>query len=202
MELFPYLVLFTQAVVEEEKFKLSQGRTFTLPEGHHALSFSLRYPLVVQNLLPFELRVADHKGAEKRSIGPGDTVHFSGVSIEDEPTFEAQLTYAGVSWSSSCTVGPKTPEAFPILLKPLHDSSVDASNVNLKSLASSEIALSVTKELGETWQLSVFSPYWMVNKTGLTLQYSVSLKGWVVGGRGGLCVLYICMYLLFIFSAC
>lgn len=34
--------------------------------------------------------------------------------------------------------------------------------------------LVVQKEIKGTWHLSVFSPYWMINKTSLILQYNVS----------------------------
>ena len=85
----------------------------------------------------------------------------------------SQLVYAGVRWSSNFTVGPKTAKQFTFDLKPLQDTSVDA-DVNLESLASSDITLTVAKAMEKTWKLSVFCPYWMLNKTGLTLQYSVS----------------------------
>ena len=40
------------------------------------------------------------------------------------------------------------------------------------SLSLSQILLA-RKELRSTWHVSVYSPYWIINKTRLTLQYSV-----------------------------
>ncbi len=59
-------------------------------------------------------------------------------------------------------------------LKPQRDTSVD-SNVNIQLLVSSFIKLSVSMERKETLELNIFSPYWIVNKTGFLLQYCVSL---------------------------
>ena len=95
-------------------------------------------------------------------------------------SYHPQVTYASAEWSSKFTVGPKTADKFTFSLQPLWETSVD-TDVNLDLLAKSDILVSVAKELDKTWQLSLFCPYWMVNKTGLTLQYSVCCRGFVRG---------------------
>ena len=69
----------------------SRGRVASDSPAHHSASITFRYPLEVQNLLPLELRVVERKGKEERTIRPGDTVHFSGVGMEDEPTFQTTV---------------------------------------------------------------------------------------------------------------
>ena len=79
--------------------------------------------------------------------------------------------YGGLEWDGEVQVNVKSPERSSFKLTPKVGS--DAPKYEL--LTGETHSLTLHKENKGTWHLSVYSPYWMVNKTTLTLQYSVCL---------------------------
>lgn len=54
--------------------------------SHHVIH--LHYPLVLQNLLPFTIDVVENSSStEKRTLTPGETTHYSHVTIINDPRF-------------------------------------------------------------------------------------------------------------------
>ena len=87
--------------------------------------------------------------------------------------FYIQLTYGGLKWSGEFQAKEKSHERSMFSIQP--DKESDSSPPPEHQLLSGETHdLAVHKEVKGTWHLSIFSPYWMVNKTSLTLQYKVS----------------------------
>ena len=81
--------------------------------------------------------------------------------------------YGGLKWNGEFRVNEKSRERSTFNVEPEKESG--SSLPSKHELLSGEThELGVHKEVKGTWHLSIFSPYWMVNKTTLTLQYYVS----------------------------
>ncbi len=90
-------------------------------------------------------------------------------------TFIWQLTYGGLKWKGEFQVNERSRERSSFSVQPEKVSDSSAHPPPGNHLLSEETHdLVVQKEVKGTWHLSVFSPYWMINKTFLTLQYNVS----------------------------
>ena len=82
--------------------------------------------------------------------------------------------YGGLKWNGEFQVNEKSRERSMFSVQPDRESD-PSSSPKYQLLSGETHDLAVHKEAKGTWHLSIFSPYWMVNKTSLTLQYTVSL---------------------------
>lgn len=82
--------------------------------------------------------------------------------------------YGGLKWIGEFQVNEKSCETSMFTVEPEKESD-SSSSPKYQLLSGETHDLAVRKESKGTWHLSIFSPYWMVNKTFLTLQYAVSL---------------------------
>ena len=84
---------FFKATLDQENFKKSaRGSGSSIPRAD---SITLLYPLVVQNLLPMHLKVEDMESLDWKVVAPGDTVHFSSVSLYMPTTFRMTVRERG-----------------------------------------------------------------------------------------------------------
>lgn len=65
---------------------------------------------------------------------------------------------------------PDTASPVQFKLHPVREKEAE-ENMHMSMLVNSDLILSVSKKLKGSWQLSIFCPYWVVNKTDLILQY-------------------------------
>ena len=105
------------------------------------------------------------------------TLHLLPTNLSQPSTLPSyailQLIYAGNEWEGILITDSNVSKLVTFKLRPLQMTSVD-DDISCHLLASLDITLSVMSEMAVTWELSIFCPYWIVNKTGLTLQYSVT----------------------------
>ena len=80
-----------------------------------------------------------------------------------------------MEWNGEFQLNEKSRERSTFTIKPKIKSD-SLSSPRQQLLVGETRDLAVHKEVKGTWHLSIFSPYWMVNKTSLTLQYNVSIK--------------------------
>ena len=135
---------------------------------------------------------------ETRQLKPGEEAKYSHATLRGGPRFifkvyclytigmtfmfvclvphAWQLQYGDRQWEGEVTVTHKSSEFVEFKLKPLLDSDVDREDTDHGSdegVKDENLCLMVHKEIKGTCHLSVYSRCWMVNKTGLTLQYTV-----------------------------
>jgi hypothetical protein len=142
---------FIRTELEEEEY----GRAPSCPlseRAHHTIH--LHHPLVVHNLLPYSLSLGE-EGYSAVLIASGSQASISYTKLSQTKKFLMDVERKDKRWSGSFMMGSKS----------------DGETVFTVSNHSSQLELVVKKEEKGTWQLSVFSRNWMVNKTGLALQY-------------------------------
>ena len=91
-----------------------------------------------------------------------------------------QVDYNGKMWSGEITIGQRSSEYSTFSLKcetptySVDDEEPDGEDEEDGSEPGS-LEFTVHKEDLGTWHLTLYCPYWIVNKTGLTLEYAVRL---------------------------
>ncbi len=88
----------------------------------------------------------------------------------------SQVDYNGHLWSGSVELSKKSKEytSFTLALTPEYsvDPSVEESNDETDDETKSVRLMMRVQEMG-SWRLTLYCPYWVVNKTGLVLEYAV-----------------------------
>jgi vacuolar protein sorting-associated protein 13A/C len=131
--------------------------------AHHILS--LNYPIVICNNLPYRSIVSSSL-VPKLEMKRGGSVPIGTCALdEDKHLFSKQpkvsLTLTvfmeGGPWNGSLVIEPEE----------------DKMNVFNVQREKNERTLAVSSEDRGSWRVTLFAPYWMVNKSGVTLDYSI-----------------------------
>ncbi|XP_070809810.1 intermembrane lipid transfer protein VPS13C isoform X2 [Pituophis catenifer annectens] len=118
------------------------------------------YPtLTLQNLLPYSLQYILEGTAKAHELHEGSAADVLHSRISGEVMELILLKYQGRDWSGRFRVHEALPEFFPVCFTS-HSAEV----------ATMDLYLHVRKDSTHT-TLSVYSPYWIINKTSRVLQY-------------------------------
>nr|XP_058150275.1 intermembrane lipid transfer protein VPS13C isoform X1 [Dasypus novemcinctus] len=118
------------------------------------------YPsLTLRNLLPYSLRYLLEGTAETHELVEGSAADVLQSRISGEIMELVLMKYQGKNWSGHFRICSTLPEFFLVCF------SCDSTEVMT-------VDLSVhVRQIGSRMVLSVFSPYWLINKTSRVLQY-------------------------------
>ncbi|XP_051012690.1 intermembrane lipid transfer protein VPS13C [Acomys russatus] len=119
----------------------------------------LHPPLTLRNLLPYPLRFLLEGAAETHELAEGSAADVLHSRLCGEIMELVLVKYLGKNWSGHFRVSDTLPEFFLVCF------SSDTAEVMT-------VDLSVhVRRIGCQMELSVFSPYWLINKTSRVLQY-------------------------------
>uniref|UniRef100_A0A8C3VAB0 Vacuolar protein sorting 13 homolog C n=1 Tax=Catharus ustulatus TaxID=91951 RepID=A0A8C3VAB0_CATUS len=148
------LIISSTAVPDELNFISS-----SVEELDPAYIIHLYPTLTVRNLLPYSLRYLLEGTAEARELTEGSAADVFHSRISGEIMELVLLKYQGKDWNGHLKICDGMPEFFP---------------VRFTSHSASEMTVDVyihSRRIGSHMVLSVFSPYWIINKTSRVLQY-------------------------------
>ncbi|KAL6050206.1 hypothetical protein STEG23_015214, partial [Scotinomys teguina] len=116
-------------------------------------------PLTLRNLLPYSLRYLLEGTAETHELAEGSAADVLHSRISGEIMELVLVRYLGKNWTGHLRICDTLPEFFLVCF------SSDTTEVMT-------VDLSVhVRRIGCRIELSVFSPYWLINKTSRVLQY-------------------------------
>ncbi|XP_006979356.1 intermembrane lipid transfer protein VPS13C isoform X1 [Peromyscus maniculatus bairdii] len=116
-------------------------------------------PLTLRNLLPYSLRYLLEGTAETHELAEGCAADVLHSRISGEIMELVLVKYLGKNWNGHLRICDTLPEFFLVCF------SSDTAEVMT-------VDLSVhVRRIGCRMELSVFSPYWLINKTSRVLQY-------------------------------
>uniref|UniRef100_A0A803VSL0 Vacuolar protein sorting 13 homolog C n=1 Tax=Ficedula albicollis TaxID=59894 RepID=A0A803VSL0_FICAL len=148
------LIISSTAVPDELNFISS-----SVEELDPAYIIHLYPTLTVRNLLPYSLRYLLEGTAEAHELTEGSAADVFHSRISGEIMELVLLKYQGKDWNGHLKICDGMPEFFP---------------VRFTSHSASEMTVDVyihSRRVGSHMVLSVFSPYWIINKTSRVLQY-------------------------------
>ncbi|XP_069836922.1 intermembrane lipid transfer protein VPS13C isoform X1 [Dendropsophus ebraccatus] len=149
------LIVNCTAVPDEINFITSHGEKDWDP----AYIVHLYPSLTIKNLLPYSLRYLLEGAAEAHTLPEGSSCDVLNSRISGEIMELVLIKYQGRNWNGHVRVHDGLPEFFPICF------TADTSEVMTVDLHVH------VKRIGNRIVLSVFSPYWIINKTSRILQY-------------------------------
>ncbi|XP_036096076.1 vacuolar protein sorting-associated protein 13C isoform X1 [Molossus molossus] len=118
------------------------------------------YPtLTLRNLLPYSLRYLLEGTAETHELAEGNAADVLHSRINGEIMELVLVKYQGKNWNGHFRICDTLPEFFLVCFS---SDSTEVMTVDL--------SIHVRK-IGSRMILSVFSPYWLINKTSRVLQY-------------------------------
>uniref|UniRef100_A0A8C0J7X0 Vacuolar protein sorting 13 homolog C n=1 Tax=Chelonoidis abingdonii TaxID=106734 RepID=A0A8C0J7X0_CHEAB len=118
------------------------------------------YPtLTLRNLLPYSLRYLLEGTAEAHELLEGSAADVLHSRISGEIMELVLIKYQGKNWNGHFRVHDGLPEFFPVCFT--------ASSTDMMTI---DVYIHV-RQVGSRMILSVFSPYWIINKTSRVLQY-------------------------------
>ncbi|KAL5484368.1 hypothetical protein EMCRGX_G020849 [Ephydatia muelleri] len=141
-------------LVTKEEELYSKKNLYSLEKRpHHILHLSS--PVIFKNLLPVPLNLLNVGYLEP--ITPGSKIHINKFSC-GAVIFQlrVKVNLEGVTWIGDMDVNMNEPQASSFIMS-------NPEKYNLK--------LALHKEQKNGWKFSLYSRYWIVNKTGLTLEY-------------------------------
>ncbi|XP_071611010.1 intermembrane lipid transfer protein VPS13C isoform X1 [Heliangelus exortis] len=147
------LVISSTAVPDELKFLSTYGE-----EWDPAYIIHLYPTLSVRNLLPYSLRYLLEGTAEPCELAEGSAADVLQSRIAGEIMELVLIKYQGKDWHGHLKVHDGMPEFFAVPFT-CHSAMM---TVDLYIH---------TRRIGSRMILSVFSPYWIINKTSRVLQY-------------------------------
>ncbi|XP_077774951.1 intermembrane lipid transfer protein VPS13C isoform X2 [Podarcis muralis] len=148
------LIVNTAAVPDELNFIASHGENWDPAYIIHL------YPtLTLRNLLPYSLRYLLEGTAEAHELPEGSTADVLHSRISGEIMELVLIKYQGKNWNGHFRLSDSLPEFFPVCFT---SNSADRTTV--------DIYIHIRK-VGSRMVLSVYSPYWIINKTSRVLQY-------------------------------
>ncbi|KAG9352350.1 hypothetical protein JZ751_020763 [Albula glossodonta] len=149
------LVVSTLAMPDDIRFISSQGEDDWDP----AYIIHLHPAVTIRNLLPYTLRYLLEGSAEAHELQEGSTADVLNARISGEIMELVLVKYQGRNWNSHVKIHQGMAEFFPVCFS---SDSVEKLTVDVSVHVSS---------VGGRLVLSVFSPYWIINKTSRVLQY-------------------------------
>nr|XP_056721786.1 intermembrane lipid transfer protein VPS13C [Euleptes europaea] len=148
------LILNTAAVPDELTFIATHGEKWDPAYIIHL------YPTVtIRNLLPYSICYLLERTAEARELPEGSTADILHSRFSGEILELVLVKYQGKDWNGHLRLKEGLPEFFPVCFTP---NSADAATV--------DVHVHIRK-VGCRVVLSLFSPYWIINKTSRVLQY-------------------------------
>ncbi|KAM8783626.1 intermembrane lipid transfer protein VPS13C isoform 3-T3 [Rhynchonycteris naso] len=118
------------------------------------------YPaLTLRNLLPYSLRYLLEGTAETHELAEGSAADVLHSRISGEIMELVLMKYQGKNWSGHFRICDTLPEFFLVCFS---SDSAEVMTVDLSIHV---------RRIGSRMVLSVFSPYWLINKTSRVLQY-------------------------------
>ncbi|KAL1007735.1 hypothetical protein UPYG_G00090880 [Umbra pygmaea] len=157
------LQVTTLAVPDQLAFISSQGDEDWDP----AYIIHLHPTATLRNLLPYSIRYLLEGSAEFYELQEGSTADILNARIRGELMELVLVKYQGKNWSGHILISPDMDEFFPVCFTCDTDDKMSV-----------DVSVHVARAHGRL-TLSVFSPYWIINKTSRVLQYraeEVSVK--------------------------
>ncbi|RXM97983.1 Vacuolar protein sorting-associated protein 13C, partial [Acipenser ruthenus] len=149
------LIVNTVAVPDELSFISSHGEEDWDP----AYLIHLRPTVTIRNLLPYTICYLLEGAAETHELTEGSSADVHSARISGEIMELVLVKYQGRNWSGHMKIHEGLPEFFLVCFT---SNSLDSLSVDL--------SVHVGRASGQM-VLSVFSPYWIINKTSRVLQY-------------------------------
>ncbi|XP_050293548.1 intermembrane lipid transfer protein VPS13C-like [Anthonomus grandis grandis] len=118
-------------------------------------------PLTVQNFLPYTLEVENVSLKQVVKADPGEKCSIYSLDLSRDEKFAIKMTYNNITWSGTLNV---TGHLDDKLIPMLSDQNPACKTVHIN----------VKCERDGTCKLIFYSPYWIVNKTGLPLKIKAS----------------------------
>ncbi|KAM5178815.1 intermembrane lipid transfer protein VPS13C isoform 1-T1 [Callospermophilus lateralis] len=148
------LIVNTVAVPDELSYISTHGE-----DWDPAYIIHLYPPLTLRNLLPYSLRYLLEGTAETHELTEGSTADVLHSRISGEIMELVLVKYLGKNWNGHFRICDTLPEFFVVCFS---SDSTDVMTVDLSIHV---------RRIGSRLVLSVFSPYWLINKTSRVLQY-------------------------------
>ncbi|XP_062947628.1 intermembrane lipid transfer protein VPS13C isoform X2 [Cynocephalus volans] len=148
------LIVNTVALPDELSYICTRGE-----DWDPAYIIHLYPSLILRNLLPYSLRYLLEGTAETHELAEGSAADVLHSRISGEIMELVLVKYQGKNWNGHFRICDTLPEFFLVCF------SSDSTEVMT-------VDLSVhVRRIGSRMVLSVFSPYWLINKTSRVLQY-------------------------------
>ncbi|CAB1424168.1 unnamed protein product [Pleuronectes platessa] len=157
------LMVTTLAVPDDLRHIASHGEDDWDP----AYIVHLHPVATLRNLLPYTLRYMMESSADSYELQEGGTSDLLNARVSGEVMSLVLMRYQGRDWHGHVRVRQDMPEFFNLTLTCDSDGSLTV-----------DVSVHVTRTTS-TLLLSLFSPYWIINKTSRVLQYraeDVSVK--------------------------
>uniref|UniRef100_A0A8C3HXX4 Vacuolar protein sorting 13 homolog C n=1 Tax=Chrysemys picta bellii TaxID=8478 RepID=A0A8C3HXX4_CHRPI len=148
------LIVMTTAVPDQLNFIATHGE-----DWDPAYIIHLYPTLTLRNLLPYSLRYLLEGTAEAHELLEGSAADVLHSRISGEIMELVLIKYQGKNWNGHFRVHDGLPEFFPVCF-----------NSNSTDMMTIDVYIHV-RRVGSRMILSVFSPYWIINKTSRVLQY-------------------------------
>ncbi|XP_010138739.1 PREDICTED: vacuolar protein sorting-associated protein 13C, partial [Buceros rhinoceros silvestris] len=148
------LIISSTAVPDELNFISTCGEKWD-----PAYIIHLHPTLTVRNLLPYSLRYLLEGTAEARELMEGSAADVFHSRINGEIMELVLMKYQGKDWNGHLKIHAGMPEFFSVCFTS-HSKTVMTVDIYIH-----------TRHVGSRMVLSVFSPYWIINKTSRILQY-------------------------------
>uniref|UniRef100_A0A8B9G2X3 Vacuolar protein sorting 13 homolog C n=1 Tax=Amazona collaria TaxID=241587 RepID=A0A8B9G2X3_9PSIT len=148
------LIISSTAVPDELNFISTYG-----DEWDPAYIIHLHPTLTVRNLLPYSLRYLLEGTAEVHELMEGSAADVFHSRINGEIMELVLMKYQGKDWNGHLKIHSGMPEFFSVCFAS-HSATVMTVDIYIHA-----------RRIGSRMILSVFSPYWIINKTSRVLQY-------------------------------
>ncbi|XP_008400932.1 vacuolar protein sorting-associated protein 13C isoform X3 [Poecilia reticulata] len=150
------LMVSTLAVPDDLRHISSRGEEDWDP----AYILHLHPTAALCNLLPYTVSYIMENSAEVSEIQEGSTSDLLNARVSGEIMSVALIQYQGRGWHGHIQIKRELPEFFAVCLTCDADTALTV-----------DVSVHVTKTASRVL-LSLFSPYWIINKTSRVLQYS------------------------------
>ncbi|XP_026157018.1 vacuolar protein sorting-associated protein 13C isoform X2 [Mastacembelus armatus] len=157
------LMVSTQAVLDDLQHITSHGEEDWDP----AYVIHLHPVATLRNLLPYTIRYMMESSADSFELNEGSTSDLLNSRISGEIVSLVLMQYQGRDWHGHVRIEQEMAEFFTVCLTCDSDTNITV-----------DVSFHVTKTTGPLL-LSLFSPYWIINKTSRVLLYraeDVSVK--------------------------
>ncbi|XP_024911459.1 vacuolar protein sorting-associated protein 13C [Cynoglossus semilaevis] len=157
------LVVSTLAIPDELRHITSHGEDGWDP----AYVIHLHPMVTLRNLMPYTVRYMMERSTDSYDLFEGSTSDLVNACISGEVLSLVLLRYQGRDWHGHLSIKQELPEFFSVCLTCETDTNMTV-DVNVHVVRTPSNLL-----------LSLFSPYWIINKTSRVLQYraeDVSVK--------------------------
>ncbi|XP_060030384.1 intermembrane lipid transfer protein VPS13C [Erinaceus europaeus] len=148
------LIVNTVALPDELSYISAHGE-----DWDPAYIIYLYPPLTLRNFLPYSLRYLLEGTAETHELAEGSAADVLHSRISGEVMELVLMKYQGKNWNGHFRVSATLPEFFLVCF-----------SSNCTEPLSLDLSVHV-RRAGSRMVLSVFSPYWLINKTSRVLQY-------------------------------